>query len=231
MRVTLVQQEVVKKWNATFASGSDKQYPSLDLVRLEKWHFGGVGQGKMLEYAFGSGVNLIHLLKCGYTIEAMDAASEAAKLVTRKLNALPELRERANLHIVDPNATRLPFDDETFDFVNCMNVLSLLSSPERVEMLVCELKRVMKPGAKIILDINGPEADFARCAEPLGNDIYCFRGIDGSETPVPTYCPANAESFADFVRRFFEVDDVGFTHHKYFKSEIVEFIVCAHKAA
>ena len=63
MGVTLVQQQVVEKWNATFASGSDKQYPSLDLVRLEKWHFGGVGQGKMVEYAFGSGVNLIHLLK------------------------------------------------------------------------------------------------------------------------------------------------------------------------
>ena len=34
-----------------------------------------------------------------------------------------------------------------------------------------------------------------------------------------------------YLERFFEVDDVGFTHHKYFKSEIVEFIVCAHKAA
>ena len=106
-----------------------------------------------------------------------------------------------------------------------MNVMSLLGSPERVTALLKELKRVMKPCAKIILDINGPQADFAAKAKPLGNDVYLF-----GQSSVPTYCPQSAERFTEVIKPWFVIDDVGFTHHRYFKSEIQEFIVCGHKA-
>jgi ubiquinone/menaquinone biosynthesis C-methylase UbiE len=227
----LVHPEIQRVWNAAFEGGkSDKQYPSLDLVRLEQWHFGGTGiggakKGRLLEYACGTGTNLIHLLKCGYEIEGIDSAPNAILMVQRKLETVPDLKHRANLQVIDVNATRLPYDDASFDFVNCMNVLSLLGSPERVTSLLKELKRVMKPGAKIILDINGPQADFAAKAKPLGNDVYLF----GSSS-VPTYCPQSAERFTEIIKPWFTIDDVGFTHHRYFKSEIQEFIVCGHKA-
>lgn len=221
---SLVDPDVQKKWDHLLESGNDKLYPSLDLVRLEKWHFGGVGSGRLLEYACGLGVNLIHLLKCGYTVDAIDASPNAVARVERKLAALPELRDRASLKVIDVNADKLPYADQTFDFVNCMNVLSLLGSAERVEALLAEFVRVMKPGAKIILDINGPLADFAAKAKPLGGDAYLY-----GDPPVPTYCPASADAFVSIVKPWFEITDVGFTHYKYCGGEIQEFIICAHK--
>lgn len=221
----LVHPEIQQVWNAAFEGGkNDKQYPSLDLVRLEKWHFGGKGKGRVLEYACGTGTNLIHLLKCGYQVDAIDASPNAISMTSRKLDALPDFKARATLQVIDVSATRLPFEDASFDYVNCMNVLSLLASPARVAALLKELQRVMKSGARIILDINGPQADFAAKAKPLGDDVYLF-----GQPPVPTYCPQTAEKFAKIVEPWFVIDDVGFTHHRYCGSEIQEFIVCGHK--
>ena len=222
---SLVDPDVQKKWNDLLVAGHEKLYPSLDLVRLEKWHFGGTGSGKVLEYACGVGVNLIHLLKCGYEVEAIDASPNAVKRVHAKLEALPELKVRASLKVIDVDAEKLPYPDQTFDFVNCMNVLSLLGSKDRVGNLLAELFRVMKPGAKIILDINGPLADFAAKAKPLGDDSYLY-----GTPPVITYCPVSADAFAAEIKPWFNVTDVGFTHYKYCGGEIQEFIVCAHKA-
>jgi SAM-dependent methyltransferase len=223
--ISLVHPDIQKRWNDLFEGGAnDKKYPSLDLVRLERWHFGGVGAGKLLEYACGTGTNLIHLLKCGYEVEGIDASPNAILMVQKKLQSLSGLEEKTKLRVIDINADRLPYSDGVFDYVNCMNVLSLLASSERVSSLLREFDRVMKPGGKIILDINGPQADFAAKAIALPDDVYLY-----GEPPVPTYCPASTEDFSALIQSIFEVDDVGFTHHKYYGSEIQEFIICAHK--
>ena len=228
METGLVQSQVVSKWNETYAKGSDKSFPNLDLVRLEKWFFGGK-PGRLLEYAFGCGVNLMHMLQCGYEADAVDASIEAKKLVESKLAKRPELQSRARLHHIDAKANKLPFENETFDYVTCISMLSLLGSKERVSYMLSEFRRVMKPDAKIITDINGPQSDFARESERLGNDIYVYRGLHKNEQPFECYCPSNAQVFADLVKEHFVIDDVGHTGHKYFHSEIQEFIVCAHK--
>jgi len=225
MTLTLVHPDVVEKWDRGFAGGSDKRYPSLDLVRLEKWFFKGL-PGRLLEYGCGSGVNLIHMLECGYDADAMDASSEAIKVVQRKLAARPDIEAKGRLHHVSPDATELSFDDDSFDYVTSINVLSLLASRERVGQLLAEFKRVMKPGAKILLDINAPNADFARDMKHLGNDVYAF--ISDGDDAVPTYCPKDTD-FHDLIREHFVIDDTGYTSHSYFGSEITEYIVCAHK--
>ena len=228
MTTPLVQPEVVKKWDETFAKGVNDRFPNLDLVRLEKWFFGGV-PGKVLEYGFGAGMNLIHLLQCGYTAEAIDASIEAKKALEIKLTQYSELLTRVNLHHIDVNAQCLPFADQTFDYVLCMSVLSLLGTAQRVDSLLSEFKRVLKPGGKILVDINGPRSDFAREGESLGNDIYIYRGFTKKEFPVHCYCPEVPETFVDLVAKHFVIDDVGHHAHKYFHSEIQEFIICAHK--
>ncbi len=230
MALTLVHPAVAAKWDKAFADGiAEKRYPSIDLVRLERWFF-GAQPGLALEYAFGAGVNLLHLLERGYTVEGLDASASAVKMVERKLDARPDLRQRARLSQVDVSATRLSFPDAHFDYVVCMGVLSLLASRERVETLLREFFRVAKPGAKIIADINGPNADFARNCKVIGEDTYEFRGLSGKEEPVPTYCPPDGQKLAALLRNAgFVIDDIGFTSHKYFNSEITEFIVCAHK--
>lgn len=220
--MTLVQPEVVAKWDETHSKGSDKSFPNLDLVRLEKWFFGKRG-GKLLEYGFGCGVNLIYLLKCGYQIEAVEASRQARKQVLLKLEKHhPDLLSKVNLHHISVDDSNLRFENGTFDYVTCVSVLSLLGSKERAVLLLREFLRVMKPNAKIILDINGPKSDFARGNKRLGDNVYLYQGIH-------CYCPENERVFASLVREFFEVDDIGFSAHKYFQSEIQEFIICARK--
>jgi len=228
MPVTLVHPDIVRKWEKAYAGGSDKRYPSLDLVRLELWFFEHK-PGRLLEYAFGSGVNTIHLAECGHQIDGVDASRGAKELVARKLAARPDIAGRVRLAHISPEETALAYPDGSFDYVVCMSLLSLLASKQRVEHLLAEFVRVMKPGAKIILDVNGPNADFARNSERIGDDVYAYRGASGRDEPVPTYCPDTAEKFADVVRPYFAIDELGYTAFKYLHSEITEFIICAHK--
>lgn len=228
MTLTLVHPDIMKKWDAVFAGGSDKKYPSIDLVRLELWFF-GQKPGPLLEYGFGSGVNTLHMAECGYQISGIDASVEAKKVVERKLAKRPDIADRVNLLNISQEATKLPYEDESFDYVVCISVLSLLASKARVQSLLAEFKRVLKPGGKVILDVNAPNADFARNSEPLGDDVYAFRGPSGTDNPVPTYCPQSGAAFAEVVAPYFTIDDVGHAGFKYFHSEITEFIVCAHK--
>jgi len=224
MTINLVHPDATRKWDQIFASGSDKRYPSLDLVRLERWFFDGK-PGRLLEYACGSGVNLIHMLECGYEADAIDASVEAIKVVERKLSKRSDIRDKARLHHLPTDAESLPFADEIFEYATCVSVLSLLASRQRVERLLAEFVRIMKPDAKIIVDINAPNADFARGMKHLGNDIYSY---DGKGDPMPTYCP-NEKTFHELVGTYFSVDDIGYTAHKYCGSEITEYIICAHK--
>ena len=124
----LVQSEVLKKWEKAYADGSDKRYPSIDLVRLEYWFFKHPGQGRLLEYGFGSGVNTIHLLECGYEVVGLDAARGAKRVVERKMDRYPELKNRMTLLHLPSDAEALPFEENTFDSLVCMSVLSLLGS-------------------------------------------------------------------------------------------------------
>ena len=41
----LVQPAVVARWNKSLAGGAIKKYPSLEVVRLERWYF-KAGQGR-----------------------------------------------------------------------------------------------------------------------------------------------------------------------------------------
>ena len=226
MSLTLVHPDVVRKWDKAIASGSDKRYPSLDLVRLEHWFFEHK-PGLLLDYGCGSGVNTIHLLECGHRVDGIDASIEAVKVVERKLAKRPDIRDRLTLKHLPVDAEQVPYPDGVFDYVVCVSVLSLLASRERVKRLLAEFSRMMKPGAKIIADINAPEADFARGMKHLGNDVYLYEG--GGEGAVPTYCPTE-KRFHELVNEYFNIDDVGFTAFKYMHSAITEYIVCAHKA-
>ena len=226
MPVSLVEPSVAEKWNAILESGSDKAYPTLELVRLERWYWGGA-KGRVLEYGFGCGANLIHLLKCGHEVDAIDVSPAAKVMVERKLAALT-LPGHASLTLLPTDAQRLPYDDGIFDYVSCLSVLSLLASRQRVERLLAEFLRVMRPGGKLIADINSPNSDFARGSQCAGDGVYLYRGSSGTDAPVPTYCPSTVSEFVSLFGGY-HVDDVGYAAHKYGPSEIHEYLVCASK--
>ena len=226
MPVSLVHEDVIDSWEHAYRKGMDKRYPTLELVRLEKWYFGGK-PGRTLDYGFGTGTNLIHLLECGYPVDGIDASQGAVTLVEQKLQRRADIRSRATLTHLDRQMARLPFADEIFDYIVCLSVLSLLGSRERVQQLLQEFRRVMKPGAKMIVDINGQTSEFATKGQAIGEDVFAFQ-LNQDDAPVPTYCPGEQETFVKLLEPFV-VDDIGFAAHKYMRSEIFEYLACVRK--
>jgi ubiquinone/menaquinone biosynthesis C-methylase UbiE len=230
MSQNLTENSAVRHYDATTAAGSDKRYPTTNLVRLEHRFFEHK-PGRMLEYAFGTGCNLIHLLECGHTIDAIDTSSAAKKVVEGKLAKRPDIKDLATLHVLPEDAKGLPFQDAQFDYVNCMSLLSLLGTPERIDLLLAEFNRVLKPGGKIIADINGPESIFATFGTATGNQVYDYGGGKDGLEPFPCYCPDSPDDLVKLMEKQFIIDDVGFAAHKLFNYVEQEFIVCAHKAS
>lgn len=224
---TLVVPANVDKYEEVYRGGYDKRYPTLDLVRLEGWYF-KKQPGKVLDFACGTGVNMIHLLECGYSAIGVDAAEESVKLVRRKLDARPDLATRAGVQRLDPNERRLPFSDNDFDYIVCMSVLSLLESKERIQILIDEFHRILKPGGKMIVDINGPASDFATKGRFVAEDVFEYVLRPGQSEALRCYCPKTKENFAELLNQF-GVDELGHVSFNYCGHDSYEFIACAHK--
>ena len=95
---SFVQNAAIEQYQKA-AKGDVKQYPSLELVRLEKIFF-GTKNGKLLDYAFGSGCNTIHLLKCGYEVYGIDVSSNWLKKTKERIKKLEYIKNQLGVQIL-----------------------------------------------------------------------------------------------------------------------------------
>jgi len=211
----------VDKYENIYKGGYDKKYPNLDLVRLEGWYL-EKKPGKVLDYGAGTGVNALHMKECGYDVVAADASKEAIRLIEIKLG------NSGSAIWVSSDAMSLPFDDSSFDYVICMSVLSLLESKERIKALIDEFYRILKPGGKMIIDINGPESDFASKGRFIDEDTFEYLLRPEHDVPIRCYCPKTKEKFGELFCDF-TVDDLGHVSFEYAGQGSYEFIACVRK--
>lgn len=208
------------------AKGDVKLYPSLELVRLEKWFFNSK-KGKLLEYGFGSGCNTIHLLKCGYDIYGLDVSKNWIKRTKKRILKIKEIKNKPKLIYLDPRQSKLPFPDKCFDYIVAMSVLSLLGDETKVKNLLFEFKRILKYKGKLILDINDQKSLFSGKKNKLKKNIYKTKPIDSF---IKTFCLKSEKDFKKLVGQFFKIKDTGFSSHKIMGRTITEFIICAEKS-
>jgi ubiquinone/menaquinone biosynthesis C-methylase UbiE len=135
--------KVLRAWEKS-APGYDKQ-----IAFFERIWFGGArqwlgarAQGRVLEVAIGTGLNLPHY-PAGVTITGIEL-SPAMLAIARKRAA--DLGRDVDLHTGDAQA--LPFPDEAFDTVLC--ALSLCTIPDPAAA-IGEMKRVLAPGGRLLL--------------------------------------------------------------------------------
>ena len=220
-RNPLVQLQAVKQYSKA-DQAANKLYPSLEIVRLEKIFFQSK-KGKLLDYAIGGGCNAIHLLKRGYNVYGIDVTLNSLKLV-RKIIRRNKKIKKPKLFLLKKNADRLPFNDNTFDYIIAMSVISLLGSEKKIKFLLSEFKRILKPQGKIIIDINDHNSEFSQNRKQIEKNVFLPK-IIGNQ--VRCYCVKNKNDFAKIVKPFFKIVDLGFSSHCIFKREITEFIICA----
>jgi ubiquinone/menaquinone biosynthesis C-methylase UbiE len=90
----------------------------------------------ILELGAGTGVNAIPIVQQGYSVTVID----------KSLPMLEVLRAKAgpadNLTILNADASRLPFDEQSFDVVLATNVVHAI---ENLDVLLDDVARVVKP--------------------------------------------------------------------------------------
>ena len=226
--VTLVDLEVKNRWEKEFNKGSNKDYPNIELVRLEKWFFNNK-PGKLIEYGFGSGVNTCHMAKCGYSIEGMDATEGAVKTAKLKLTKNNILDNKVKLQSLEPGSVKLPFEDDSFDYAIIISVISLLGNVDRIKLVLSELKRVLKSGGKIIADVNSNNSQFALDGKYLGDNIYVNSGRDKNQEEIFCFCPNDEIVFQEIFSQYFNVADIGRSTSILMNNSTDEFIYCGSK--
>ena len=96
----------------------------------------------VLECACGTGAISIAIAPRCATLTATDFAEGMLRQAAKKLKQHP------NVTLQQADITRLPYADAEFDTAVAGNVIHLLPQPEKA---LAELKRVVKPGGRIIL--------------------------------------------------------------------------------
>jgi ubiquinone/menaquinone biosynthesis C-methylase UbiE len=135
--------KVLRVWEKT-APSYDKQIAFFEKIQFSggrEW-LGARAQGRILEVAIGTGLNLPHY-RADATVTGIEL-SPAMLAMARQRAA--DLGIDVDLHTGDAEA--LPFDEAAFDTVVC--ALSLCTIPDRAAA-IGEMKRVLVPGGRLLL--------------------------------------------------------------------------------
>ena len=138
-------------YDATYKSGYDKSYPSIELVRLEKIFF--KEKGKILDFGCGPGLNGLHFLKKKYNVTFCDISGEALKKVKQKLK---KSRVKSNFKIVNFSKNKKFFKKKTsyFDYIICFSVFNNFGNKNNAVKYIKFFNKILKKEGKLIIDSN-----------------------------------------------------------------------------
>jgi tellurite methyltransferase len=152
-----------------------EQFGQIDIYVFDQILRGNIARGmRVLDAGCGYGRNLVHLLRQGCEVFALDADRDGVEHV-RQLSAslgtkLPA--ENFQVGLIE----RMPFPDAFADVVMCNSVLHFARDEDHFRMMLSELWRVLRPGGIF----------FCRLGSRIGIDFEWVRGNtyvvgDGSE--------------------------------------------------
>jgi len=134
------------------APGSREFFADLDQYHFEKLHhlprlidFAAYRGKRVLDVGCGAGTDLARFAKAGAIVSGVDISPSAVALARQNFaqQGLPgEFREA--------DGERLPFDDDTFDFVFAHGVVQYTAHDQA---LVDECRRVVKPGGTAVFQV------------------------------------------------------------------------------
>lgn len=99
---------------------------------------GATSETYFLEPGVGTGLNVLPLVKRGYSVTGVDVSEEMLNQFRQKLPEVP-----SNLTLIQADASQLPFSDRSFDVVLTVHMLHTVSN---LQTFLDEIDRVLKPG-------------------------------------------------------------------------------------
>lgn len=142
-----------------------EQFGQIDIYVFDQILRGNLAPGmRILDAGCGYGRNLVHLLREGCQVFAVDADPAGVDHV-RKLSASLNTGLPAENFRVSP-IKQLPFPEASFDAVLCSSVLHFASDEEQFRAMLSELWRVLRPGGLL----------FTRLGSRIGMDFQRLTG-------------------------------------------------------
>jgi SAM-dependent methyltransferase len=152
-----------------------EEFGQIDIYVFDQILRGNIGAGmRVLDAGCGYGRNLVHLLRQGCEVFALDEDRQGVEHV-RQLAASLECglpAENFQVGLIE----RMPFADGFADVVMCNSVLHFARDEEHFREMLAEMWRVLRPGGLL----------FCRLGSRIGMDFEWVRGHtyvigDGSE--------------------------------------------------
>jgi SAM-dependent methyltransferase len=152
-----------------------EQFGQIDIYVFDQVLRGNIVSGmRVLDAGCGYGRNLVHLLREGCEVFALDAGREGVEHV-RQLSASLETglpAENFQTGLIE----QMPFPDSLADVVICNSVLHFARDDDHFRAMLSELWRVLRPGGML----------FCRLGSRIGMDFEWIQGNvysigDGSE--------------------------------------------------
>jgi SAM-dependent methyltransferase len=157
------------------SSSLQDQFGQIDIYVFDQILRGNIEPGMtIVDAGCGYGRNLVHLLRSGCRVIALDQDPQAVEHV-RKLSASLQTGLPAENFQVGA-VENMPFPNAVADVVLCNSVLHFARDDRHFRAMLCELWRVLKPGGML----------FCRLGSRIGMDFKRLRGNiylipDGSE--------------------------------------------------
>ena len=151
-----------------------EQFGQIDIYVFDQILRGNIAPGmRVLDAGCGYGRNLVHLLREGCEIFALDASPEAIEHV-RSLSASLETGLPAENFQVGP-IEQIPFPEAFADVVICNSVLHFARDEDHFKKMLSELWRVLRPGGMLFCRLG---SRIGMNFEPAGGNSYVIG--DGS---------------------------------------------------
>lgn len=144
---------------------------------------------KILDLGCGDGALTYLLAKRGALVIGIDNEELGLEFARENMKSV-DPRGKLKCEFVLASAYALPFPEKSFDIVANCEVIEHLEEPER---MLAEVKKVLKPGGKLIL-----------------TTPYRLTEIPGDPNHVREYFPSEIEAM---LRKYFAVVEIKLTHH------------------
>ena len=142
-----------------------EQFGQIDIYVFDQILRGNLGAGmRVLEAGCGYGRNLVHLLREGCEVFALDADAAGVEHVRQLSASLGTGLAAENFQV--GAIERMPFPDAFVDAVICSAVLHFARDEEQFRAMLGELWRVLRPGGLL----------FCRLGSRIGMDFERLRG-------------------------------------------------------
>ena len=141
-----------------------EQFGQIDIYLFDQILRGNIAAGmRVLDAGCGYGRNLVHLLREGYQVFALDADAEAIAHVRGLSASLGTGLPAENFQV--GSIERMPFPDAFADVVICSAVLHFARDARHFRAMLDELWRTLKPGGML----------FCRLGSRIGMDFEQLR--------------------------------------------------------